>query len=410
MIQTWSPLHAEQEDRDSAILAHCRRVAALAMEISRMAGFPASIEPMLGQVALSHHSLEMTRHSTPLGRLAWNVVCGGERDDGTPDRQWQPQAVAGIVRVCNLVDEQFEALQFEYKDTDTIFDEIRSFAPLEGFDPALVDHLRQMRCRRLPQRIGSGDGLPVEACSARQVFLALAQERDYEPWELEAIAVRDPVLAASLIRVANSALYTAAAKISGLRQAILYIGAVQARKVMLAAVLRPLFASAGITRLWGHSVGAAQFCAALAGQTQCIGAEEALLLGLVHDFGALAVQFAPRETRDTYARLVERGCPAAYVERLLFGCDHGEIGAEILTEWNFPGHLIEAVRFHHQPERADGALAAFTYLAEFCSGLDEDLPSFNRVEDCLTRTGLSLEALTEFGTKDNALKTLRALA
>jgi HD-like signal output (HDOD) protein len=175
-------------------------------------------------------------------------------------------------------------------------------------------------------------------------------------------------------------------------------------------VLRPLFASAGLTRLWSHSVSAAQFSSALAGQTNVVGTEEGLILGLVHDFGAIAVQFAPRETRDSYARLVERGCPATYVERLLFGCDHGEIGADILAQWNFSDHLIEAVRFHHQPERSDCALAAFAYLVEFWSGLDEDLPSFHRVEDCLARTGLSLEALTEAGTERGKLQTLRSLA
>jgi HD-like signal output (HDOD) protein len=124
----------------------------------------------------------------------------------------------------------------------------------------------------------------------------------------------------------------------------------------------------------------------------------------------LAIRFAPRETGDIYARMVQRGCPATCAERLLFGGDHGEIGAEILREWNFSEALVEAVRFHHQPERAKGALAALTYLAEFCSGVDEDMPSFNRVEDCLSRTGLSLEILMETGTKDRALKALRALA
>jgi HD-like signal output (HDOD) protein len=157
-------------------------------------------------------------------------------------------------------------------------------------------------------------------------------------------------------------------------------------------------------------VRAAQLGSALVGQTSLVGAEEGLLLGLVHDFGALAIQFAPRETRDISARLAERGCPATYVERLLFGCDHGEIGADILAQWDFPDHLIEAIRFHHQPERSDGALAAFVYLLEFWSGLDEDMPSFDRVEDCLARTGLSLEALTEIGTENGKLKTLRSLA
>jgi HD-like signal output (HDOD) protein len=400
----------EQEDRDSATLSHCRRVAALAMEIGRMAGFSPSTQPLIEQVARLHHSLDMAMHPTPLGRLAWNVIFAGEKDDAGPGVPGEVQAVAGIVRLCNLVDERFEALQFDYQGVETILDEIQSFAPLEGFEPALAEHFRKMRCRDLPERIGRGDGLPVEISAARHVFRALGQEREYEVRELAAIAVRDPVLAASLIRVANSSLYSPIGKLSVVGQAIAYIGTVEARKVMLAAVLRPLFASAGLTRLWGHSVVAAQFGSALARQTQSVGTEEGLILGLVHDFGALAVQFAPRETRDRHARLVERGCPATYAERLLFGCDHGEIGADILAQWNFPDHLIEAVRFHHQPERSDGALAAFLFLVEFWSGQDEDLPSYNRVEECLSRTGLSVDALTQIGIKDGALKTLQLLA
>jgi HD-like signal output (HDOD) protein len=387
MATGWRPPRMEQGDMDSAILSHCRRVAALAMEVSRMARLPAALL----------HSIDPTSPPEPPDLLA-------------PPGLRQVETVAGIIRLCSLVDQQFEALQFGYEDVETILDEIQRSAPGVGFDPALVEHFRQMRCRSLPQQISRGDGLPVEARAAREVFGLLGRQREYEVRELAATALRDPVLAASLIRVANSSLYSPASKLSVVGQAISYIGIVEARKVMLAAVLRPMFASAGLTRLWSHSVSAAQFGSALVGQTSIASAEEGLMLGLVHDFGSLAIQFAPRETRDIFARLVERGCPATYVERLLFGCDHGEIGADILAQWNFPGHLIDAVRFHHQPERSDGTLAAIAYLVEFWSGLDEDLPSFHRVEDCLARTGLSLEAMTEITAEDGKLKTLRSLA
>ncbi len=349
----------EAAEEDPKAPSHCRRVAALALEIGRMAHPPA---PM-----------------------------------------------AGLLNLCTMVDEQLEALQFEYKDCDTIFDEIQSFAPFEGFDPAWVGHLRHLHWK-LPENVRRGEGLPVEAQAARQVFLTLGQDRDYDVWELAAVAVRDPVLAASVIRVANSSLYSPSGKLTAASQAIVYIGTTQARKVMLAAALLPLFASAGLLRQWTHAVGMAQFCSALATKTECVGAEDALVLGLIHDFGSLAVQFAPRETRDTYARLLERGCPPVYVERLLFGCDHGEIGAEILSHWNFADAVVEAVRFHHQPERSPQDLTAFIYLAEFWSGLDEDIPSFHRVEACLARTGLSLEDLAHTAPQDNSLKTLRSLA
>ena len=190
----------------SAEQAHCRRTAALAVELGRRAGVAA--EP-LAQAALLHHSLEPLRHSSGLGRLAWQVVAG---DDA--------RRIADIVQVCNLVDEQLEALEFEYKEVETILEEIQSFAAFEGFDPALVEHLREMRCREFPGELK----LPVEAGAARLVFRTLRAPREYEIRELEAIALRDPVLAGSLLGVANSALYGRAQRVSTVGRAIASVG------------------------------------------------------------------------------------------------------------------------------------------------------------------------------------------
>jgi HD-like signal output (HDOD) protein len=371
--------------------AHCRRIAALAVELGRRAGV--ATQP-LAQTALLHHSLEPLRHSSGLGRLAWQVVAGGDARE-----------IAGIVQVCNLVDEQLEALEFEFKEVETILQEIRSFAAFEGFDPALVDYLREMRCREFPGVLK----LPVEAGTARLVFRTLRAPREYEIHELEAIALRDPVLAGSLLGVANSALYGRAHRASTVARAIASIGVIEARKVMLAAAMRPLFASAGLGPVWSHSLMSAPLCAALALHTGLLSPEEGLVLGLVHDIGAVAVQFLPRDTLVTHRNLVEGGCPPTYVERLLLGRDHGEIGAGLIAQWHFPEEFIDAVRFHHQPERSPSKLASLAYLAEFWSGRDEDLPSFGRVEACLARVGLTLDTLLEMGNRDSTLRALQAV-
>jgi HD-like signal output (HDOD) protein len=376
----------------SAEQAHYTRTAALAIEVGRRAGVAA--EP-LAQAALLHHSLEPLRHSSGLGRLAWKVVAGEDS-----------RRIADIVQICNLFDEQIEALEFEYKEIETILDEIQSFAAFEGFDPGLVEHLREMRCREIPRELR----LPVEAAAARLVFRTLRAEREYEIRELADIALRDPVLAGSLLSVANSALHGRAHRESTVARAIASVGVIAARKVMLAAAMRPLYASAGLGRIWSHSLSSAPLCSALASHTGLLSSEEGLVLGLVHDIGAVAVQFLPRETSQTLRNLVDAGCPPAYVERLLLGRDHGEIGAGLIAEWRFPDEFIEAVRFHHQPERSASKLASLAYLAEFWSGLDEDLPSFGRVEACLARVDLTLETLVELHPQDSTLRALKSVA
>jgi HD-like signal output (HDOD) protein len=141
-----------------------------------------------------------------------------------------------------------------------------------------------------------------------------------------------------------------------------------------------------------------------------LSSEEGLILGLVHDIGAVAIQFLPREMLVTYRNLFDGGCPAAYIEHLLLGRDHGEIGAKLLSGWNFPDELIEAVRCHHQPERSASRLPSLAYLAEFWAGLDEDLPSFGRIDACLSRVGLTLETLMEMARQDSTLRALNAVA
>jgi len=377
---------------DSAQQAHCQRTAALAVELGRRAGVAA--QP-LTHAALLHHSLEPLYHSSGLGRLAWQVVAG---DDA--------RRIADIVQICNLLDEQLEALEFEYKEVETILGEIQSFAPLGGFDPALVEHLRDMRCREFSGQLQ----LPVEAGAARLVFRTLSAPREYEIRELEAIALRDPVLAGSLLGVANSALFCRERRVSTVGRAIASVGVDAARKIMLASAVRPLFATSGLRRIWSHSLSSAPLCSALAHHTGLLTADEGLLFGLVHDIGAVALQFLPRDTLGILRNLVEGGCPPAYVERLVLGRDHVEIGAGLIAQWHFPDEFIEAVRFHHQPERSASKLVSLAYLAEFWSGLDEDLPSFGRVEASLAQVGLTLETLGELGRADSVLRALKSVA
>jgi len=372
--------------------AHCRRTAALAVELGRRVGLPRG---PLEHTALLHHGLDTFRHSSGLGRLAWQVIAG---DDG--------RRIADIVQICNLLDEQMESLEFEFKEVDTILDEIQGFAVFEGYDPALVGELRAMRC----EDVSCDRQMPVEAHMACRVFRALRAEREYEVDELEDLALRDPSLCGNLIRVANSALYGRVTRVSTVARAIAGLGTANARKIMLGSAMRPLYATAGLSAIWSHSLSSAPLCSALAACTGLLTPEEGLVFGLVHDVGAIAVQFLPREKLAVHRKLVEDGCPPAYVERLLLGRDHGEIGAHFISGWNFPEEFVEAVRFHHQPERSPSNLAAMAYLAEFWSGLDEDIASFGRVESCLARVGLTLEALVELGRGDAALNALRSVA
>jgi hypothetical protein len=48
------------------------------------------------------------------------------------------------------------------------------------------------------------------------------------------------------------------------------------------------------------------------------------------------------------------------------------------------------VEFHHEPEHAKSPFASLLYLAEQCTGSDEDLPSAARMEHALKTIGVTL--------------------
>jgi putative nucleotidyltransferase with HDIG domain len=180
---------------------------------------------------------------------------------------------------------------------------------------------------------------------------------------------------------------------------------------LLTLALKSIFVSGRFVNLWCHCVTTAAFCERLAEQTGCSPVPEALLLGLVHDIGTVAMAKQPRDGALRHARLAERGLPQMYIEQLQFGLDHADIGAEVLQSWCFPEHMIEAVRFHHRPADSQSSSAALLYLAEFWSearedARGEDLPSLRHWNAALNRIGCTMETLAFAGQKRGSMTEL----
>jgi putative nucleotidyltransferase with HDIG domain len=138
---------------------------------------------------------------------------------------------------------------------------------------------------------------------------------------------------------------------------------------------------------------------------------QAFLAGLIHDIGRLAFAIMPLAFQERFQRLTDGGCPPVEVEMCLSGRCHGEVGSETLTQWNFPAEIIEAVRWHHRPERSELPLSSLLYLAEFVTESQEDLPSFVRMNTATRQAGISMGLLSEIRQKSaGSLESLRFAA
>jgi putative nucleotidyltransferase with HDIG domain len=126
----------------------------------------------------------------------------------------------------------------------------------------------------------------------------------------------------------------------------------------------------GKGELWRHSVACTLLSKIL---LKMIGRDDNPLFftaALIHDVGKIVLS---RFVKEDYLRIMDMvrndGCSFVEAEKRVVGIDHAELGGRILQQWRFPDHLIEAVKYHHQPDLAtsENDLVGITYLADIIS-------------------------------------------
>jgi putative nucleotidyltransferase with HDIG domain len=249
--------------------------------------------------------------------------------------------------------------------------------------------------------------LPVFPAVAQRALRVLAGD-DWSASELESIVELDQVLAAHVLRAANSWVHGASQPVASLARAFLYLGAERTARIVYAASVMPMFSGKPSRAIWLHSIEAAQAAEAFAEISRGVDPKEAFLAGLVHDIGRLAMSLLPAAFRSRFELMTGMGCEMFQVERILTGFSHSKAGARALLAWGFSKDLAEAVEFHHQPERSVGAIAALLFLVEYWTDAREDVPSLARLQYSLRRLGLTAASLNELPVKPD--RSILALA
>jgi putative nucleotidyltransferase with HDIG domain len=166
------------------------------------------------------------------------------------------------------------------------------------------------------------------------------------------LASQDPVLAASILRTANSAAYSTGAPIVGVQEGIAHLGFSAVRSLMLRLKLDGGSADAETAtaqeELWTHGMAVSQIGEVLAVK---YGADRQLCstLGLLHDLGKLVTLRGPKDLRSKLGEPGPIGEGEIARERRVLGADHADIGAYVAGLWQLPPDIIEGIRFHHSP-------------------------------------------------------------
>jgi putative nucleotidyltransferase with HDIG domain len=174
--------------------------------------------------------------------------------------------------------------------------------------------------------------------------------------EAAGIIEQDPVLAAKVVALANSAGLRTKVEIANVRHAAVHLGTNMLKNIVLGAeafgeLERGAACCKALEEVRRHGI--------LVGSLACRliddkGAkEDAYLAGLLHDIGWLHMALRDEKKYELAKRLTRsQSVSAVDAEERLFGCTHAEIGAWILNEWGLSYPVIEAVAHHHRPAAA----------------------------------------------------------
>jgi len=226
-----------------------------------------------------------------------------------------------------------------------------------------------------------------------------------------AILSKDPSLSATLLRLANSALYGAEESVMDLRTAVLRLGFDAVANLGTgAAVIKTLKGGTHLdaVKLWQHSVAVGLTAKGVCVLARRHGqAETAFLTGLLHDIGKIALDTCYPEEYTLVLQRVAEGAFFVDAEREVLGMDHTEAGSLLAADWSFPAAIVDVIRDHHEP-KTDDFLSNLIHLADLLvrtripmGPADErlmisldDLPAFKAVLAGALHKDLDVERMT----------------
>ena len=217
----------------------------------------------------------------------------------------------------------------------------------------LRELIRNPAARAMVGQIRTIPTIPTVYARLREL---LAQEATSAEQVAELIA-RDSAVAAKVLQVANSAFFRQVRDICSLEQAVVHLGFDVIRTLVLSTEVFSIFPKTmhaeglGPDDLQTHVQNVAAGARVLAGTAAW--AEEAMLAGLLHDFGYwILLQQCPLEVARARRLANREGIAIEEAEYRLFETSHAEIGAYLLGLWGLPDPIVEAAAFHHKPAAA----------------------------------------------------------
>lgn len=177
--------------------------------------------------------------------------------------------------------------------------------------------------------------------------------------EFTTIVERDVTLASTMLRIANSPVYTQQRETCNLRQAVVRLGLRECRHLIMSSCVATLTRQLDFKEewirdlLWRHSLYTGTIARHLNLAFSCGFQGEEFTGGLLHDLGRfLLATLFPDEflTFDPLEFLEDEDPTEREAEK--FGLTHVQVAEKYGYLCRLPDELLAVIRWHHAPERA----------------------------------------------------------
>lgn len=186
-------------------------------------------------------------------------------------------------------------------------------------------------------------------------LLQILENPDADVEQIESVVHFDPGLTANLLKLANSAYFGIPSKVGSVRQAVILLGLKRLAQLVVAtcvsSVMRDKVPGYDLPPgdLWRHSIAVAIAAEALVKDKPGIG-DDIFTPALLHDVGKMVLGKFVKNDLAQIEDITAKGVPRVIAENMVIGVDHAEVGARVLQHWAFPAEVVNAVRWHHEPD------------------------------------------------------------
>lgn len=224
--------------------------------------------------------------------------------------------------------------------------------------------------REIVAWVGDLPPMPHVASKAIQ----LVEDPNVTAPDLTELLSSDTALAARVLKIANSAMFSRQREITTLNQAIMIIGFKALKGIIVAATLRQANKNSGKVEqlVWENSMGSAMLATNISKKLKKRFVDEIFLLGLLHSLGQIVLMFN-KETAADYKRVISliESSSKDYVtaEDETLGFAHPLIGALVAKKWNFSADTCQVILHYRdaidsKPESDQDQKTAIVQLAD----------------------------------------------